>query len=333
MSAQWMTLPSFVMERLAAGGVDADRVLMRAGIPARPFHEGENLRLTAAQFLAFWFAVEALGAPPDLGIGLVAQVPPDQYDVASIAALHSATFGEAIDRLVRYKRLTCPETIETELCGSELRLHFSWDTADAPQPPLLTDSAFAWLVQLASRGVGRPVRPLRLELARRPRHRKLLTDYFGCPIRFNATRDLIVLDAALLDTPLRTQNPPLLAMLLPGLESALDLHSAKRSLAEHVKTLVIRRMQGQRPNIGDVASELCVSPRTLQRRLVEAGTSYQRLLDEVRQQVACELLRSTDLETGEIAFFLGYEEINSFSRAFQHWEGMTPSRWREATRH
>jgi len=333
MSTQWMTLPPFVTERLAACGVDTDQALMRAGVPARPFHEGGNLRLTAAQFLAFWFAVEALGAAPDLGLYLVSQVPPDQYDVASIAALHSATFGEAIERLVRYKRLTCPETIETELRGSELQLHFRWDTTDAPHPPLLTDSAFAWMVLLASRGLGRSVKPLRLELARRPLHRTLLKDHFGCPIRFNAKRDLIVFDAALLHAPWRTRNAPLLAMLLPGLEAALDQHDANRSLPEHVKTLLMRRMQGQRPSIGDVASELCVSSRTLQRRLVDAGTSYQRLLDEVRQQVACGLLRSTDLETGEIAFCLGYEEINSFSRAFQSWEGMTPSQWRESTRH
>lgn len=333
MSTQWMPLPPFVLERLAACGVDTDQALMRAGVPARPFHEGENLRLTAAQFRAFWFAVEAGGAAPDLGLMLVAQVPPDQYDVASIAALHSATFGEAIDRLVRYKRLTCPEMIETELRGNELQLQLRWNATDAPQPPLLIDSAFAWIVQLASRGFGRAVRPLRLELARRPLHRQLLKEHFGCPIRFDATRDLIVFDAALLQAPWRTRNASLLAVLLPGLESALDLHNANRSLPEHVKALLMRRMQGQRPRIGAVASELCVSSRTLQRRLIEAGTSYQRLVDEVRQKVACGLLRSTDLETGEIAFCLGYEEINSFSRAFQSWEGMTPSQWREAARH
>jgi len=52
-------------------------------VPAQPFHEGENLRLSAAQFLAFWSAVEALGAAPDLGLNLADQVPPDQFDVAS----------------------------------------------------------------------------------------------------------------------------------------------------------------------------------------------------------------------------------------------------------
>jgi AraC-like DNA-binding protein len=62
------------------------------------------------------------------------------------------------------------------------------------------------------------------------------------------------------------------------------------------------------------------------------GTSYQQLLDQVRSEVARRLLASTDLEAGEIAF-LGYEELNSFARAFHGWEGTTPARWREAAKH
>ncbi len=71
-----------------------------------------------------------------------------------------------------------------------------------------------------------------------------------------------------------------------------------------------------------------MSPRTLQRRLGEANTSYQQLLDQVRHDRARRLLRSTPLEMGEIAFLLGYEELNSFYRAFHNWEGVTPTRWR-----
>jgi AraC-like DNA-binding protein len=75
-----------------------------------------------------------------------------------------------------------------------------------------------------------------------------------------------------------------------------------------------------------------LSPRTLQRRLGELGTSYQALLDGVRRDASRRLLASTDLDAGEIAFLLGFEESNSFSRAFVAWEGATPGRWREAKR-
>ncbi len=82
-----------------------------------------------------------------------------------------------------------------------------------------------------------------------------------------------------------------------------------------------------------MARELGLSPRTLQRRLTEAGTSYQRVLDQVRQQAARRLLEATDLDASEIAFFLGFEELNSFTRAFHGWEGTTPGRWRADARH
>jgi AraC-like DNA-binding protein len=79
-----------------------------------------------------------------------------------------------------------------------------------------------------------------------------------------------------------------------------------------------------------VAKDLRVSPRTLQRRLEESGTTYQQLLDEVRQETARKLLAATGLESGEIGFLLGFEELNSFTRAVHDREGATPMRWRAA---
>jgi len=87
-------------------------------------------------------------------------------------------------------------------------------------------------------------------------------------------------------------------------------------------------MGGKRPSVDLVARELRIGVRTLQRRLEDEGTSYQRLLDEVRQSTARHLLSATDLDPGEIAFVLGFEELHSFTRAFQSWEGTSPGRWR-----
>lgn len=72
-----------------------------------------------------------------------------------------------------------------------------------------------------------------------------------------------------------------------------------------------------------------LSPRTLQRRLTEQKTSYQKLLDDVRDNTARGLLLGTDLDAGEIAFLLGFDELNSFTRAFHGWQGARPIRLRE----
>ena len=79
-----------------------------------------------------------------------------------------------------------------------------------------------------------------------------------------------------------------------------------------------------------MAKDLGLSSRTLQRRLRDLGTSHQALLDDVRRRSAKRLLAKTDLEQGEVAFLLGFEELNSFTRAFHGWEGTSPSRFRAA---
>jgi AraC-like DNA-binding protein len=160
----------------------------------------------------------------------------------------------------------------------------------------------------------------------------MLREHFGCPIRFDAPLDLLVLEEGMLARPFRTHNADLLAMLLPALDTALEETATPRSIADDVRAVLNRRMSGERPSVEKVAKEMRMSPRTMQRRLGELGTSYQGLLDGVRHAASRRLLANTDLDAGEVAFLVGFEELNSFTRAFHGWEGVTPSRWRDAER-
>jgi AraC-like DNA-binding protein len=322
-----IVIPSVVVARLAAFGLDAQALLRHAGLPADLFASGKA-RLNTRQLYAAWEAVAHMSADPMLGLRIGAESATEHYDVASIAALHSPDFGEALRRLARYKRLTCPETVRIEHSAGEVRVQFQWLLANGHSPILLTDATFASMLELARRGTGTRVVPRRVELTRSSAHEGLAR-HFGCAPRFNAAADQIVFDEALLSVPFVTHNQDLLAMLLPGLEAALDaLSSTTAPLVDQARAAMARSMHGERPSIQAVARILCVSPRTLQRRLELAGTTYQRLLDEVRHQAARHLLEDTDLEAGEIAFALGFEELNSFTRAFRSWEGTTPVRWR-----
>ena len=81
-----------------------------------------------------------------------------------------------------------------------------------------------------------------------------------------------------------------------------------------------------------IADALHVSTRTLQRRLQDAGSSFQKALEEARHQLARHYLNNSVLELNEAAYLLGYEDANSFVRAFRTWEGTPPARWREMQR-
>ena len=237
-------------------------------------------------------------------------------------------------KLVRYKRLACPEELALEITDREARLRFHWVLAVDEHPPaLLVDATFASVIALGRRGVGKPARVRRLELTSRRAGAALLTRYFGCEIHFGAPINVLILDRSALAEPFLTHNEDLLAALLPGLETALDELDVAPKLVDNVKAVIRRRMNGGRPGVEWVAEEVRMSTRTLQRRLGEAGTSYQALLDEVRREAARRLLADTDLNTGEVAFLLGFEELNSCTRAFHSWEGTTPGRWRASAGH
>jgi AraC-like DNA-binding protein len=308
--------------------VDVARVLQharlsRSQLAARP-------HLTTHEFFAFWRVVEEVGGRRDLGLRLGSEAAPHQLDVASLAALHAPNLGEAVKKLARYKRLVCPEEIEVSIVGGEARIRFHWVLAEEQVPRLIVDGAFATVVAIAHRGTGRRIVPRRIELTRRRSDEQTLTRHFGCDIHFDAPLDLLVLDERALAEPFLTHNENLLAVMLPGLEAAMAEHGPTRTVADDVKAILGRRMHGERPTVEKIADEMRLSPRTLQRRLEAVGTTYQELLDDVRRQSARRLLSNTDLDAGEVAFLLGFEELNSFTRAFHTWEGTTPTRWRAA---
>ncbi|HEY0777118.1 MAG TPA: AraC family transcriptional regulator [Gemmatirosa sp.] len=330
MAAELVLVPSVLLDRLAAVGIDPARVLRHAGI-ARERFRAPKTRLTVGEFFAFWRAIAAVSGSGAFGLRIGAEAHPHQFDVAALAALHAPTFGDALVIVARYKRVVCGETLGVETVGAEARVAFHWVHVDDALPLLLVDAAFASLVMLARRGTGRPVRPLRVELARRPADAALLRHHFGCAVRFDAPGDVLVFDAAALALPFATHNADLLAVLLPGLESALGERLSGHSVTDDVRLAVGRRMRGERPSVQAVATELHMSPRTLQRRLGALGTTYQHVLDEVRHDTSRRLLGSTDLDAAEVAFLLGFDEVNSFARAFSTWEGRTPTRWRAAS--
>lgn len=91
-----------------------------------------------------------------------------------------------------------------------------------------------------------------------------------------------------------------------------------------------QKLTGHRPTIENVARDLHMSSRTLQRRLQQSGSGFQKMLEEARHEMARYYLKNSKLELAEAAYLLGYEDANSFSRAFRGWEGVPPKHWREA---
>lgn len=322
---------SLLPRRLEERGIRVPAVLQAAGLPAG-FFEQDRILASTEEFFALWQAIGAVSEDPAVGLALGSDARSGQHDPTAIAVLCSHSFRDAVGRMARYKQLMCPEEIRVETGRNETAVEFVFLLARDREPAVLVDLCLAWVLAIGRRGTGEPLVPLRVELARPSAHRKVIESHFGCRVRFDAERNALVFKSADLERAFVTQNAELLGMLAPQLEAELGTRAAGVSLGERVKGTVKRLLAGQRPSLNDVARRLGMSARTLQRRLTEDGASFQALVEEARRELARHYLGQSSLELNETAYLLGYEDANSFFRAFHHWEGTTPGEWRSSRR-
>jgi len=324
-------VPGRLAARLQESGIRLSALLQSAGLPAGLL-EQPRILVTTEELFALWRGIGQASANPLIGLELGTESKPEHFDPIALAALSTASFGEAMQQMARYKQLSCPEEIHHAIDDEEWSIQFRWLLADGVEPTLLTDLCFAWVLCIARHGTGTRISPLRLELVRPPAHARLLEHHFGCPIVFGAARNAIIFRASDAALPFVTRNAELLDMLAPQFDEELKRHKVEETFPERVRSTIQRKLAGQRPKIHDIARELHISSRTLQRRLQDAGYSFQQVLEEARHQLACHYLNSSLLELNETAYLLGYEDANSFVRAFRTWEGVPPAHWRDVQR-
>lgn len=310
-------------------GLSSEQVLSRAGLPPGLLNQ-EKMLLSTEELFAFYSAIAELSQDPAIGLQLGVADRIERYDPVAIAALCTRSFRDALARIARYKQITCPESIDVVEQGDESCIHFNFLLAQAEEPAILIDVCFAWLLSLARRGMGERIIPIRVEFRRSPSHQQTYERYFEAPVRFNCPQNALVFSKADLDKPFVTHNADLLAAVAPQLEAELSHHLSQKTIGEQVKTALKRLLAGQRPGIAAVSRDLRMSTRTLQRRLTEEGVTFQQLMQDARRELAHHYLLHTNFELNETAYLLGYEDANSFFRAFQAWEGTTPGQWRAA---
>ena len=316
-----------VVRKLEELGVSPADVLRLGGLPAGLFDQ-EKILVTTEELFALYRGLAEASRDPAIGLALGTEHRVERYDPVGIAAVSARSFRDALQRLARYKQLTCPEELRVAERGDECRVQFRWLLAQETEPPLLVDLCFAWVVGIARRGTAGLIKPRRLELRAEAGKREMYEAHFGCPAKLDARQNTIVFAKADLDRPFLTHNAELFAMVAPQLEAELAQALASKAIGEQVKGILKRLLAGRRPGIEDVARELGTSSRTLQRRLTEEGVTFQQLMQEARRELARHYLQHSSLELNETAYLLGYEDAHSFFRAFHDWEGSSPGDWR-----
>ena len=322
----------FVLRRLVEDGHAAHALLDGLDLTAADL-EDEHFRLSLEQHERFVHRALDLTGDAHLGIDLVRRHGVQEGGVWMLASLNGGSVAEVLRLVARYDRIyTRAVTVEA------LDLE---DTATLMLGTALRDVRVAWFglgsfVSMLDRMFAHLLRDESLILGAdfavpAPDDAARLPSLLPFQVRFGAARTCIRLDPDLLDRRTRQTDPVSVRLLQEASERQLEAADAEEAppLVGQVRALIVEHLS-QPLGLDASARRLALSPRSLRRRLAEAGTSYQQILDAVRLDVARRLLRETGAPIAHIAETLGFESPSHFGRAFKRWTGHAPSRERRS---
>lgn len=310
-------------------GANLDDDVLRAGLDASTLLQ-PDLRISQELNNLLWERAAAAVDDNDFGLHFAEHFDLDAFHVLGHLAASSDTLGQAIERIVAFSRLLHDAgRTELEVHGGEARVFPGCRGLPEPPPRHVADFSAASVVLLARMITGQPCTPLAVHFNHSPppstrEHLRI----FGVMPSWKAAETVVVLPAAALALPIKDARPAVSLWLQGYARELLARLPADDSLVAKVTRAIVTGIPRGAAEIGPVAAQLGLTPRTLQRRLAALSTSFAALGDEARRLSAEQYLRDERLPLAEVAFLLGFQEPSAFHKAFRRWTGTTPGAWR-----
>lgn len=313
-------------------GVDAGKIFQQANLPEN-FISLFDLNLSAEQFFKFWQIVEDETKNPMMPLIIMSRVKPVVFHSPMFAALCSANLMQAMQRLAKYQQIMMPMILEIEVSNNgDMTLTPRWHEALSEVPKSLACAGVAFFLKLARLGTKTNIVPLKVTLSALPdaEYVEQFETFFG--VGFTQTRSSSITFSAI-DTlkPFLTENDEIWKVFEPILRNRNTAINFNTSVYERVKANIIDILPSSNMSIDTISERLAISKRSLQRKLCEEGVTFRSTLNDARKMLAEHYLANTKLTGIEISALLGFENPNSFYRAFLSWMGSTPEEFRKET--
>lgn len=321
-----------IVMALEQRGIDGELMMREVGLdPGRM--ADRNARFPFSGMTHLWQRAVQESGDECLGLEVSKQIYPTALHGLGFAWLASDSLTDAMRRLVRYFRVTTTvgeAAIDHQ--DDRYRLQIRPAAPGLGVAPAAIDATAAGIVHLCRMSAGEVFRPLRVELPR-PRPGtgcvERLIHFLRAPIEFDTPVLAIEVDAALADRPLAAANIELAHANEKVLVDYLA-HLDRNAIGMQVKARLVDILPSGEVSEETMANGLNLSTRSLQRRLKDEQTSYKRLLDETRRELALQYLGNSRLSINEVTYLLGFSDPSNFTRAFKRWQGIPPSQYRES---
>ncbi|TWT09672.1 AraC family transcriptional regulator [Reyranella sp. CPCC 100927] len=318
-ASTWMNA---VLDRMAREGLD--RAELTADI--RGIEQGRistTARIEIQLSRLIWRRAVQMTDDPLLGLKVGSQLPTQAGNVVSVIRAHSPTFGDFIQSLLRYQSLLSEggRWLALRPVAQGVRLTYRQAPSAIAMEPQQIDSAVASLVAYGPRALS-----VRLT-GRGNQDPAAFSAMLGCPVTLGGAQASVDYAHATMTQPTSGADPALLSLNMAYAESLLAAHRTMDALCGNVR-VAIERLGPRHATIDSVARHIGCSPRTLQRRLAAAGSSFKAIFDGHRMEEAHILLSKSAASVAQISERLGYSEASAFSRAVTAWWGVSPRQLR-----
>ena len=281
-------------------------------------------RINDADFNRLVANAQTLTGDPALGLKLGLRLNLSAHAVLGQAFMTCHDLGQVMDLFLKYYHLLAPALyLEFEILGERCVLTTVSSPEDAPIE-FSYELMYGAIVNTLRGLLNTPDLQLRIEVPYpEPAHAALYYEVFGEDMHFDCMRGRVSFHRDLLNTPLPSSNPALRSLYEAECARLLADLEEEDSVAEQTLRL-LRKLEGQYPQMPQIATMLNLSPRTYRRRLEEEKQSFQGLLDKVRAEHATRYLQNTRLPLSSIAYIVGFNDASNFRRAYLKWTGHSP---------
>lgn len=308
-------------------GGDPAAWLSRFGIDETALADDDALVPITAHDLMLDAAAQELDCP-DLGLRLAAEQDLSILGPLAVAIESSATVAEAVDCASRFMFVHSPALrVGLEADPLERRgvvaLAYRKDLRESSYSPQATELGLALFHRVAVSLLGEVAALRSVLLPHQPISAvQRYVDHFGVDVRFGGPVAALCVERHLLEEGFASADAAIREVAIDHLSR--HFRDPHLDIAHQVRLGVAEALRSAPPTIDTVARMLALHPRTLQRRLAAAGTSFAGILDGVRRQAAHRYLTTTDLPLGQVARLVGFGEQSSLTHAVRRWYGASP---------